>query len=617
MNKPVLVAGLTSTLLLAVAYVGSSSEAAPSERDALATSVPTDLRCHFDAGDRAAFAFDSQVSLEGANDAADGTDRFSGTWTWQVERAGEESVLRAALHDVRLDQTLSRERVDTDELVRAPFFVKVDERCHFTGLGFDPTWSAASRRLVTSLFDGLEVVLPEQASAAAWQTEQHDEIGTYVGEYTAARSETDDVLVRRRKSSYRVDEDARQLGMRVQVLGAETDARFDTGRPAWMRRVEGRELVRFVLPGREAQAFVHRFEAQRDDTAIAALDTTLALANADFSSVDELALSTPDPIDPELAALDRDEVLAQFLARFAAEGRSASFGAARSLAAWLRAHPEETPALLAALRDGDLDPIAHASLFLALELAGTDASREALTEALVDAELTDLNRSRAAVALANHGVPSRASADALLAQARGDASGMVSSVSLLGVGTMARRAGDAPLRGELREALTAELERTTGAREEAVAIDALGNARDDAFATTLDERLHGERPELRAHAADAIGKLSPEVARPLLTDRLETESDPAVATAILRSLGRLGDASGTLSPDQLALAARRLGDTPREDERSAWIEWLGSARTQREARVVLARHFPVEPSARLQQRIGAFVPANELRELSR
>ena len=101
-----------------------------------------------------------------------------------------------------------------------------------------------------------------------------DEIGTYVGEYTAARSETDDVLVRRRKSSYRVDEDARQLGMRVQVLGAETDARFDTGRPAWMRRVEGRELVRFVLPGREAQAFVHRFEAQRDDTAIAALDTT-------------------------------------------------------------------------------------------------------------------------------------------------------------------------------------------------------------------------------------------------------------------------------------------------------------------------------------------------------
>lgn len=620
MNKPVLVAGLTSTLVLAAVYVGSSSEAAPSER-ALATSVPTDLRCHFDAGDRAAFAFDSHVSLEDTNEAieggADTADRFTGTWSWQIERAGEESVLRAALHDVRLDQSLSRERVDADELVRSPFFVKVDARCRFTGLGFDPTWSAASRRLVTALFDGLEVVLPEHSSAMTWQTEQHDEIGSYVGEYTATRSETEEVLVRRRKSSYRVDEDARQLGMRVQVLGAEADARFDTHRPAWMRRVEGRELVRFVLPGRDAQAFVHRFEAHRDDTRLAALDDTLALSDADFSAVDELALSTPDAIDPELAALDRDAILARFLERFASEGRSASFGAARLLAAWLRAHPEETPALLAALRAGDLDPVAHASLFLALELAGTDASREALTEALVDSELTELNRSRAAVALANHGIPSRASAAALLAQARGDASGMVASVSLLGVGTMARRAGDAPLRDELRGELTAELERTTGAREEVVAIDALGNARDDVFAAPLDERLHGARPELRAHAADAIGKLSPEVARPMLAHRLETESDPAVVTAILRSLGRLEGASSTLSQGELALAARRLGDTPREDERAAWIEWLGRAATQPEARVVLARHFPVEPSARLQQRIGTFVPANELREVSR
>ena len=48
------------------------------------------------------------------------------------------------------------------------------------------------------------------------------------------------------------------------------------------------------------------------------------------------AAPAPEPIDPELTALDREAILARFLARFATEGRSAAFGAAfAELAAWL------------------------------------------------------------------------------------------------------------------------------------------------------------------------------------------------------------------------------------------------------------------------------------------
>ncbi len=145
-------------------------------------------------------------------------------------------------------------------------------------------------------------------------------------------------------------------------------------------------------------------------------------------------------------------------------------------------------------------------------------------------------------------------------------------------------------------------------------VDAVGNSGDDAFGPALEERLAGEQPTLRAHAAEALGHLSPEVARPALVARLEDEESPRVSAAILRSLSRM-QGSAELSEAERALAANKLASSTSTEERAALIEWLGHARDQAEARRILAEHFPIESNVRLQQRIGAFVSAEELRGL--
>src|SRR5690606_16392078 len=146
----------------------------------------------------------------------------------------------------------------------------------------------------------------------------------------------------------------------------------------------------------------------------------------------------------------------RFLAMFAERGDLAVQDAALFLADWLRAHPSESGRVLDDLASGALDDVARSAAILALELAGTDESRDVLAAALTDARLSELDRARAASALADHGVPTRRAAELLLTQAREPSSSrMVANVSLLGVGTMARRAAgaDDPLRAELRDAL--------------------------------------------------------------------------------------------------------------------------------------------------------------------
>ena len=483
-----------------------------------------------------------------------------------------------------LEQALSRERVSAAELMDGPFYVRADASCRFTGLGFSPRWSAASRRLVTTLLASYEVVLPEDG-ATRWQAEQRDGVGAYTALYRARSGSGATRVIVRSKPRYRLDEEARRMGLDVQLLGARAEARFD---PA---REEGRSV---------------------------AIADSLSLSDADFAD----ALSSdhdglPRASDPALRALDLDAAKARFLEHFRAGGRGGVYPAARFLAEWLRVHPEGSALLHAELRDGAIDEAAHSALFLALELAGTDESREVLAAALTDEHLSELDRARAASALADHGEPSRGAAELLLTQARESGSAMVRSVSLLGAGSMARRTPEGPLREELRAALHGELERASSEGAEVLAVDALGNSGDDAFGPALDERLRDDRPALRAHAAEALGHLSPEVARPLLLARLEREASPAVGTAILRSLGGMESSGIDLTPAELALAARKLATSPSADERAAVIAWLGRAQHQREARGVLADHFSREPSVHLQQRIGAFVSTAELRERAR
>ncbi|KFA90471.1 hypothetical protein Q664_28185 [Archangium violaceum Cb vi76] len=618
-----MVAGLGLAALGLVAWPWDDMTAgAPSSvtRGEPGTPHPGAPGCRFERQETAAFALESSATLDAAPSPRP-EDHFRGLLSWVVveeARQGHPALLRAALSSVVLEQALSGERVSAAELEDSPFYVRMDTTCRFAGIGFSPRWSGASRRLVTTLLQGFELVLPRDDSTH-WEAEQRDAVGAYTAEYRRDTSSRGTTRIVRTKPRYHLDDTARRLGLRVQVLGARAEADLDSERGGWVRRMEGQETVRFHLPGEAPQGLALRFRLVREDARFVSVSDSVSPGEADFAEVFQADPQSPPPVDPALASLDPDAARARFLAFFLEGGKSAVFPAARFLAGWLRAHPRESALLLADLRRGAIDEVAHSALFLALELAGTEQSRQVLADALVSGDLSALDRSRAASALADHGEPSRRAADLLLTQVRASDSPMVANVSLLGLGSMARRTrpGD-PLRAELHTALRGELERATGSNEELAVLDAIGNSGDDAFGAELDERLRTGQPALRGRAAEALGHLSPEVARPLLVSQLESESSARVSTAILRSLSKM--APGTeleLTRDELALAGRRLASASSPEERAAVIDWVGRARGQLEARRVLAAHFPQEPNVHLQQRIGAFVTPRELREFMR
>ncbi len=597
--------GIAATLacgavcLVAARWWTLSSEPAPA---ASAREVSPTLACAFARGDRLAYDVTSRVGLGGAE------DRFDGALSIEVVESSDTGALwRAAFTGVSLSQSLTqpRERTEAAELEGAPFFVRVDDRCRFTEVGFDETWSPMARELVTTVLRAHEIVLPGDARAS-WQVEQRDGGGDYVALYTA-RVSKGGVRIVRLKHAYEQDPDAQRFGVDLAVLDARAEALFDAEARA-MHSVRGHERVRLTLPDASAQELSHRFSMQRRDEAFTAV-ADASLAGADFG---EALASTPtdEPLDPALAALDRDGARAHFLAYFAELGREGVYPAARFLAQWLRAHPEDTAALLDDLRSGAIAREAHASLFLALELAGTAESRTVLIEAIDVEALGEVNRARAASALASHGAPSREVADVLLAQARESESEMVANVSRLGLGSLAGRA-DGPLGNELRELLGSELEAAASREDVVVAIDAIGNCADDRFAGALTAHLDAAEPSVRAHAAGALGRISPEVARPQLVEHLDSEEDPQVAAALLRSLAH-ADRGAALSEEELALAARRL-ESPYAQVRSGVIEWLGRASSQPEVRRLLAAHFHRETDLRLQQQVGSHVSAAEIR----
>ncbi|NOJ94889.1 hypothetical protein HMI51_18365 [Corallococcus coralloides] len=616
-------AGLAAVGLVAGTWEGLT-RGAPSSGARVATEperpAPGARACRFERQATAAFSFESTATLDGVP-APRAEDRFQGHLSWVVveeARPDHPALLRAALSAVDLEQALSQERASARELMDSPFYVRVDTRCRFTGIGFSPRWSGASRHLVSTLLESLEFVLPGDDSAR-WSAVQRDGVGEYTAEYRRDDAAGGTARIVRAKPRYQLDDAARRLGLRVQVLGARAEADFDSERGGWMRRVEGQETLRIHLPGEAPQGFTHRFHLVREDALFASVSDALASGAADFAGVSEPAPVAPSPVDAEVAALDADAARARFLAFFGKGGKGAVFPAARFLAGWLRAHPEEGAALLTDLRRGAIAESAHAAFFLAFELAGTAQSRQVLADALVSRDLPALDRGRAASALADHGEPSREVAELLLTQARESDSPMVANVSLLGLGSMAGRTrpGD-PLRDELHAALRDELARAAGSHDELAVLDAMGNSGDDAFRAELDERLKAGAPALRGRAAEALGHLSSEVGRPLLVAQLEREPSPGVSTTILRSLTHLAPGAALdLTEAELALAGRKLASSPSEDERAGLIEWVGRARGQREARRVLAAHFPREPNVHLQQRIGAFVTPGELREFMR
>lgn len=572
---------------------GGTATAAPhAEREGQAADT---LACHFEPDQRGAFRLESSVH---DTRAPAQEDALTGVLSWRVAETLSTTRwrLRAALSHVEHGQSLTLPEERVTGSLEAPFFIDVDASCRFVGFGFDKRWSARKRQLVQTAISTWEHVLPAAADATRWRVEQTDGMGSYEASYE--RLPGRGVGVQRDKAAYKEQDTARTLGLTLQVVGARSTARFDSG---WILRAAGRERMRIETSGQLQADLVQRFSVARDDDRYSEVPP-LAAADADFSDAFALAVDRSRAVDPGLVKVPFERALSDFVARF--QQGDASFAAARQLAAWLRANPDKAKLLLTTLRGDRVPDKARSALFLALELSGLDESRSVLSSVLEDTSFSRIDRARAASALSDIGEPRLVTAEQL--RARSTEEGIVGNVSLLGLGKLGSRASDHAVRGYVRTELTAELDKA-GPGYKNVVLDAIGNSGDASFSERVSKELDSDDPVTRRHAAKALGRVDPNSSS--LLAQIEQESDADTRAAIVTAMR-----GGKPNAEAIVTLSTQLSSSTSAKERRAIIEWLGAAlRTHPAARDALARHFHNETDARLKQLIGTYLPASALR----
>ncbi|MRG95092.1 HEAT repeat domain-containing protein [Polyangium spumosum] len=605
--------GVLAALLAAASILGitlglrrAAEPEAPAKETEAARAASVAPLCQFNLGETAAFTLESTArDVRGEEE-----DHFRATLSWEVveQLSATRHRLRAALSDVSRSDTLTLPEERAEGPLTDPFFVDIDASCRFVGFGFARDWDARRRQLVTSMLSTHEFVLPATLETGRWSASQSDGMGPFEARYENVSEGPGSALrFKRRKAAYDGKTRAEALGLSVVVVASEATANFDPNRPQWLRSTSGFERIQVLVQGNVQADLLQRFRLVRDDARFVAIRAT-SPGDADFRDASALEVAHDQKVDAEMAKVTYEEALRSFLAHFRGTG-DPSYAAARELAAWLKAHPEGAKRLVAALRAGDINDAARPALFLGLELSGTEAARAALSDVLEDRRFRTVDRARAASALSDIGAPTRDTAELLLAKAQKDHDDMVANVSLLGLGSMARRSGDDDeLKAYVHASLDRELSAAGDETKARLVLDAMGNSGDPAFADELEAQLDAESASTRQHAAEALGRLDPVEAGPRLLGRLREETDPAVRATIV------GAMRGAPTADAITLMADKLAASTSIPERAAIITWLGAAsRTRPEARSHLVSQFHRETSARLMQLIGTFVPAAALR----
>jgi hypothetical protein len=594
-----------SVLVVALGLRREPEPRAQGQAAAAANATSFAPSCRFAPGETAAFKLESTVrDVRGAEE-----DHFRGTLSWQVaeQLSATRWRLRAALSEVSRSEALTLPEERAQGPLTDPFFIDVDASCHFVGFGFVRDWDARRRQLVRSMLLTHEFVLPPATGARRWSASQSDGLGEFEASYAIVSRGRDPAWrIERRKRAYEGQASAAAMGLALVVLGSEATASFDPRHSHWLSRSSGLERVQIQVQGEVEADLLQRFSLTRDDSRFVAM-RAVAVRDADFGDGFALEAEHAPVVDARTAQMSYKEALEAFLAQFGGTD-DPSYAAARRLAGWLKTHPEAAPRLVAALRAGTIADAARPALFLGLELSGSDAARDALSDVLEDPHFRAVDRARAASALSDIGGPTRSTAELLLAQAQHDRSDMVANVSLLGLGSMARRSGDDEVRAYVRDSLDQELATAADETRTRVVLDAMGNSGDPAFVDELGAHLAAESAATRQHAAEALGHLDPAEAGPQLLARIGQETDPSVRAAMVAAY------HGPPTAEAIALMSDKLTASASIPERAAIIKWLGSAsRTEPDARERLVAHVHQETNARLVQQIGGFVPAAALR----
>ena len=612
-------------------------------RPSLRSSRPTEagaefLACRLHPGEDLPFRLHS-ITDTGAGDARQRLE-LEGVLHWHVLASrGTGWLVAAALDELAVDQrpvpqspaqrpvpgsgATSRElQAELEE----PFLVEVGRDCRFKGFAFAPRSDSRARSRIEALMRSMEMVLPV-APVRQWTARQDDAMGSYQGHYqreTTTGGGTGVVISRRRVRyfAFRLPSlGPKVAGPSAEIVRSEARATLDAV-GGWLSALSSQDHLKLSLGERLLAEVTGSVELHRIESP--PLPRLVGLATERFVSRSNLQAEEgpPQPTVPDAAqaALDLSGAVADFERRLGS-GKGGLHGAVSTLAGYLVGRPGAITELMAALRNGSIDPKLHSALFLALERTGTPQAERALAEGVGDRRLSSVDRMRAAVALADVPHPSQQAVDALVAQARargGDTEAEdVSRSALLALGTLDHNtaASNPELAAEARQELGARLRAMPPPGEVMTDLDAVGNSGDESLVAAVEPYTDDPSPMVRAHAAGAFGRTVDAADEARLTAWLVREPDRGVRRAIVATLAaRVDAAGGGLSSNLLSTAISWLPQEPDAQVRGLLIPLLGGvAANVPEAKQALIDQFHREQQPELLELIGQYGSVEELR----
>jgi hypothetical protein len=422
------------------------------------------------------------------------------------------------------------------------------------------------------------------------------------GSYEAVYQRTATSLVEKTKRSF-VGHPSAPAYVGAEIASTETFRAV--AQRDWLAEMTVDETVRTEVQGGPALAITnHATLRLRPDARAAADPETFAFVAA-----------AAEPTEPAVPSLSREEAYRQIRSNVATldvavEGRTVQIHRLRDL---LRVDETLPTALLELMQTDQLTDRTRADLYLAFELAGTEAAQSALTSVIGDPAWSMRDSMRAIVALGGVARPSPDTQAALWVTAQSapstDDGRLLASTATFALGSLGQTmnvAGD-PDYSLLSARLLNGAVGGADTEQRTNFVHALGNTRDASLARDVVALLDDPAPEVRRAAALSLGMLDPNQAAEELMSHFDQERNSEVRGAIAESLVNWTE------PTAPAVAAIRAGIRAEYDENTRYnmARFLGANLAKfPESRPVLQDLLRTEKSRRIRRSVAEALVAS-------
>jgi Lipoprotein amino terminal region len=656
-NKIIIAVIALAITVAAVAYFLTSASSVDSITDRKKGGELPALSCSFTSGQE--FDYKYQVVSESKFDRKSITSNrpgqanlysikptlqiFSGTMHWKVVKEynrGQAWKVAAIFTNVdwRIEDSLVKSYLI--EEVQKPFTFIIHTDCLFSGFNISPHISADANDMVGKMLKIFEMQVDNKPGAAVYNAAQVDSTGAYVARYLIKDTDSHYNFIKEKISYSRIkDEFAGFSGpggggllkpIAAKILSSETEGTFDN-KGGWFTQINGIEHVQ-LKRGEAVFADVrghHHLESKKTgktpDQLQHWIDSNFLRQTPRIKLVNEDGVARIEYVPREdLTQVTWEDALERFTSRFLARHTdpTAYMEALHFLKDYLIVHPDRAFDLLDQMLNEELSADVHATVFLALELAGTPEAQQALIQAARDENMTAMNRMRAIIALMNVPIPSSEAITTLLDLSRSADSTTddedafhIASTAVLALGTLNNRfEGDPEVRSTLQSELRNRLETLEDPTDLVVTLDAINNSGDEDLINDVTQVFNNELDPVRAHAVRALIRMKDARVEPILVGVFTDDQSPEVRAAAAAVIGDRSE-SGFVAPGNQTVKStgQQLGVESHAKVRRELIRVIGPvAHKNPQAKNALVQQFKQETSTENLVLIGRYLPAEAL-----